>query len=173
MPIALFAALAGSLAIHLAGLFGTDVELFGDGPEPQPLQAEIRPLPVVPVLAETPLVSQPPASKPATTKPAKAVKAPTRARAKRHRLPRPPCLRRKVSPKAVRVAALKAHPKLPLNCRRPQQSAHHSSYSSSHRPKPFFRPVASSVSLFSRSRLACRWGVPSIAGHSLRTAAIG
>ncbi len=45
MPIALFAALAGSLAIHLAGLFGTDLELFGDGPEPQPLQAEIRPLP--------------------------------------------------------------------------------------------------------------------------------
>jgi hypothetical protein len=82
MPIALFAALAGSLAIHLAGLFGTDLELFGDGPEPQPLQAEIRPLPVVPVLAETPLVSQSPASKPATTKPAKTMKAPKGARAK-------------------------------------------------------------------------------------------
>jgi hypothetical protein len=82
MPIALFAALAGSLAIHLAGLFGTDLELFGDGPEPQPLQAEIRPPPVAPALAETPLVSQPTASKPATTKPAKTMKAPKGARAK-------------------------------------------------------------------------------------------
>ena len=81
MPIALFAALAGSLAIHLAGLFGTDLELFGDGPEPQPLQAEIRPPPAAPP-AETPLVIKPPATKPATTKPPKPVKAPARAHAK-------------------------------------------------------------------------------------------
>jgi hypothetical protein len=44
MPIALFAALAGSLAVHIAGLFATDVELFAGRPEPEPviLQAEIR-----------------------------------------------------------------------------------------------------------------------------------
>jgi hypothetical protein len=47
MPIALFAALAGSLAIHAAALFGTDIELFGGGQEaePAPLRAELRPPP--------------------------------------------------------------------------------------------------------------------------------
>ena len=33
MPVALFAALLGSLAIHAAALFGTDAELFGGQPE--------------------------------------------------------------------------------------------------------------------------------------------
>lgn len=77
MPIALFAALAGSLAIHLVGLFGTDVELFGDGPEPPPLQAEIRPLPPAPPVAEAP-----PVIKPAPSKPAKPRKVPAPAQAK-------------------------------------------------------------------------------------------
>ncbi len=47
MPIALFAALAGSLAIHAAALLGTDIELFGGGQEaePVPLRAELRPPP--------------------------------------------------------------------------------------------------------------------------------
>lgn len=47
MPIALFAALAGSVAIHFATLFGADLELFGNATttEQIPLQAEIRPLP--------------------------------------------------------------------------------------------------------------------------------
>ena len=50
MPIALLAALAGSVVIHLATLFGTDVEFFGYTPEPQlPLQAVIQPLPQAPV----------------------------------------------------------------------------------------------------------------------------
>lgn len=49
MPIALLVALVGSLAIHGAALFGTDVELFGAEPEPVALRAEIQPLPAVPV----------------------------------------------------------------------------------------------------------------------------
>jgi len=81
MPIALFAALVGSLAIHLVGLFGTDVELFGDEPEPQPLQAEIRPLPPAPPVLETPPVVKPAPSKPAASKPAKPRKVPAPARA--------------------------------------------------------------------------------------------
>lgn len=45
MPLALLAALAGSLAIHVAALFGTDYELFGEEPEQVILRAEIKPLP--------------------------------------------------------------------------------------------------------------------------------
>ena len=49
MPVALFAALLGSLAIHAAALFGTDAELFGGEPETTvPLRAELRPLPPPP-----------------------------------------------------------------------------------------------------------------------------
>lgn len=48
MPVALFAALLGSLAIHAAALLATDVELFGHGQPPEPLQAELRPLPAPP-----------------------------------------------------------------------------------------------------------------------------
>ena len=64
MPLALLAALAGSLAIHAAALLGMDVELFGGGPEPDPvpLNAELRPLPALP--------SPPPAALPAPAKPA-------------------------------------------------------------------------------------------------------
>jgi hypothetical protein len=64
MPLALLAALAGSLAIHAAALLGMDVELFGGGPEqdPVPLRAELRPPPAPP--------SPPPAALPAPAKPA-------------------------------------------------------------------------------------------------------
>ena len=54
MPLALFLAVLGSLAIHGAALFGTDVELFGSGPEAPPLQAELRPLPTLPAVEPTP-----------------------------------------------------------------------------------------------------------------------
>ena len=88
MPIALFAALAGSLAIHLVGLFGTDVELFGGGPEPLPLQAEIRPPPPPPPPATPsvpPAETVKPVIKPARaklSKSARAKKAPVLASAK-------------------------------------------------------------------------------------------
>lgn len=52
MPLVLILALAGSLALHGAALFGTDVELFGGGPTPPPLLAELQP---PPPLAEAPL----------------------------------------------------------------------------------------------------------------------
>ena len=61
MPLVFVFALAGSLAIHAAALFGTDVALFGGGqPEPITLQAEIQPPPAPPVFAEAP----PPITKP-------------------------------------------------------------------------------------------------------------
>lgn len=55
MPVALFAALLGSLAIHAAALLGMDVELFGGEPAPEqaPLQAELRPPPPAPAAATT------------------------------------------------------------------------------------------------------------------------
>ncbi len=57
MPLAFLAALAGSLTIHLAALFGTDYELFGeDKAPPPPLLVEIQPLPVA--------KQAPPAAKP-------------------------------------------------------------------------------------------------------------
>ncbi len=69
MPVALFAALLGSLAIHAAALFGTDAELFGGEPEtPVPLRAELRPLPQPP-----PEIVQAPPAKPAA-RPAKTQK---------------------------------------------------------------------------------------------------
>lgn len=65
MPLALFAALAGSVAIHFATLFGADLELFGSAAttEQIPLRVEIQPLPQL---------AQPPAAQPQTVaKPAK------------------------------------------------------------------------------------------------------
>lgn len=67
MPVALLAALFGSLAIHAAALVGMDVELFGGGPEPPPLRAELRPLPQPPPAA----LAAPKPEVPAMTKPAK------------------------------------------------------------------------------------------------------
>ena len=78
MPIVFVFALAGSLAIHAAALFGTDVALFGGGPqEPITLHAEIQPPPLAPpVLAETPRPSLPdkPPQRPRVTKPAASAK---------------------------------------------------------------------------------------------------
>lgn len=48
MPIALLVALAGSLVLHAAALFGTDLVLPGQGGESPRLEAELRPLPVAP-----------------------------------------------------------------------------------------------------------------------------
>lgn len=80
MPLALWAALAGSLLIHLAGLFGADVEFFGGGagPDPIPLQAEIRPPPAVPAPepAPVPEVAKPAAKPPVKRKPVKPAKKP-------------------------------------------------------------------------------------------------
>ena len=68
MPVALFAALLGSLAIHAAALFGTDAELFGGEPEATvPLRAELRPLPEPPA---TPPEAAPEAAPAAPAKPA-------------------------------------------------------------------------------------------------------
>jgi len=48
MPLALLAALAGSLAFHVAALFGPDIPPFGESAEPVTLQAELKPLPSPP-----------------------------------------------------------------------------------------------------------------------------
>ena len=48
MPFALALALAASLGIHVAALFGTDIELFGGGEEPPVLQAVLQPPPAPP-----------------------------------------------------------------------------------------------------------------------------
>src|SRR5512132_544652 len=46
MPIALLVALAASLGIHVAALFGTDFEMTTAGePDAPPIVAELRPLP--------------------------------------------------------------------------------------------------------------------------------
>lgn len=50
MPLALIIAILGSLVVHGVALFGTEVELFGSGAEPLKLQAELRPLPVLPAV---------------------------------------------------------------------------------------------------------------------------
>ncbi len=75
MPVALFAALLGSLAIHAAALFGTDAELFGGEPEATvPLRAELRPLPEPPPeIVPAPPIK--PAARPAKT-PKLAIAAP-------------------------------------------------------------------------------------------------
>ena len=86
MPVALFAALLGSLAIHAAALFGTDAQLFGGEPEATvPLRAELRPLP------------EPPASPPAAVPPASAKPAAKHAKAPKLAMARP-------APQAVSVA---------------------------------------------------------------------
>lgn len=73
MPIVLLVALVGSLAIHGVALFGTDVELFGGGPEPLPLQAEIQPQPSVPPPEAAQPARKPPA-RPAKPAPLATVK---------------------------------------------------------------------------------------------------
>lgn len=64
MPVALFAALLGSLAIHAAALLSVEGEPFGSSSEPPPLRAELKPLPPPPA---PPVREAPPA--PATPPP--------------------------------------------------------------------------------------------------------
>ena len=63
MPIVFVFALAGSLALHAAALFGTDVAWFAGGPESLPLQVEIQPPPPPPPAAVA-AISPPPLPKP-------------------------------------------------------------------------------------------------------------
>lgn len=77
MPIAFVFALAASLGIHAAALFGTDVELFGGPDEPVPLRAELQalpPAPAVPKAAEPRLTPKPKAAPPRAVRPAPAAK---------------------------------------------------------------------------------------------------
>ena len=96
MPVALFAALLGSLAIHAAALFGTDAELFGGEQEPPPLRAELRPLP------------EPPASPPASAKPAA-----NPARAPRLAMARPAPQAWPVVPEPAAEPAMENAPEMP------------------------------------------------------------
>ena len=75
MPIAIVLALAASLGIHAAALFGPDVELFGGADEPLPLRAELQAPPAPPAMpaaAAKPAAAKPAAAKPAAAKPAAA-----------------------------------------------------------------------------------------------------
>lgn len=74
MPVILFAALAGSLSVHLVALFGVDHGLFGEPPERPPLQAELRAPPPLPT-PPAPAASSPAAAKPLKPKPEKLVAA--------------------------------------------------------------------------------------------------
>lgn len=60
MPLAFVVALAASLGIHAAALFGTDVEIFGGADEPLTLRAELQPPPP----AAVPVAEPKPAAKP-------------------------------------------------------------------------------------------------------------
>ena len=80
MPIVLLIALAASLGIHAAALFGPDIELSAE-PESLPLMAELRALPKPPALV--PLLEPEPEVKPenpplAQPKPVKLIKPPPR-----------------------------------------------------------------------------------------------
>src|SRR5574343_1560418 len=68
MPLAFIAALAASLGIHVAALFGPDVELFGGADEPVTLRAELQPLPAAPKPPAEPKSAAKP--RPKTAKPA-------------------------------------------------------------------------------------------------------
>ena len=76
MPVVLFAALAGSLLIHGAALFGIDFALFGDEPDTLILQAELRPppspeaVPAPAAIAPPPTVSAPRPKPPPKPRPA-------------------------------------------------------------------------------------------------------
>lgn len=66
MPLALVIALAASLGIHAAALFGTDVEIFGGEDEPVPLRAELQPPPPPSAAEQKPVVKpRPKPAKPA------------------------------------------------------------------------------------------------------------
>ena len=79
MPLALLAAFAGSLAIHVALLLGADFELFAEQEERPPLRAELRaappPAPAPAVAPQPPAV--PPAARPAARPPRMVRASPT------------------------------------------------------------------------------------------------
>ena len=94
MPIAIVLALAASLGIHAAALFGPDIELFGGGTdEPVTLRAELHALPASPA---QPMVAE-----------KAAAKAQQKAQAKKPR----PLARSKPAPAAPVVAA---EPEIPV-----------------------------------------------------------
>lgn len=72
MPVILIVALAGSLLIHGAALFGTDIELFGGGQELPALQAELQPPPPPPA-TPAPVAKPPARPKPVPRPPPPAV----------------------------------------------------------------------------------------------------
>ena len=78
MPVALFAALLGSLAIHAVAVLGLEGEPFGSEPEPPPLRAELKPLPAAPV-PEAPLASEKASAKPPLPRPVQPKAAPASA----------------------------------------------------------------------------------------------
>jgi hypothetical protein len=69
MPLAFIAALAASLGIHVAALFGPDVELFGGADEPVTLRAELQPPPAPPKPPAEPKPAAKPRPKVAKTAP--------------------------------------------------------------------------------------------------------
>ena len=93
MPFALIFALVGSLAVHGAALFGTEVDLFGHAPEPVPLLAEIQPPPA------------PPVAPPKRSKPVKAA-APAAVKAAGGESPVPADLPQEIAPESPSTAAV-------------------------------------------------------------------
>jgi hypothetical protein len=75
MPLAIVAALAASLGIHVAALFGPDVELFGGADEPVTLRAELQPPPAAPKAPAEPKPAAKPRPKTAKTAPLVTAKA--------------------------------------------------------------------------------------------------
>ena len=75
MPLAFLAALAASLGIHVAALFGPDVELFGGAEEPVTLRAELQPLPAAPKASAEPKPAAKPRPKVAKAAPPVTAKA--------------------------------------------------------------------------------------------------
>lgn len=74
MPIALFVALAGSLVVHAAALFGPDVDL-AEPVEPTTLQAELRPPPAPAAVQQAP-VQRPPRAQRRAAAPARPAHVP-------------------------------------------------------------------------------------------------
>jgi hypothetical protein len=107
MPLAFVIALAASLGIHAAALFGTDVEMFGGVDEPVPLRAELQP-PPAPKVVEKPLPAKP---RPKPVKPAQLAAG----RVTSETLPVPPAPVPEISPESPSVAEapVKAQPVQP------------------------------------------------------------
>lgn len=75
MPLAFLAALAASLGIHVAALFGPDVELFGGAEEPVTLRAELQPPAAAPKAPAEPKPTAKPRPKVAKAAPLATAKA--------------------------------------------------------------------------------------------------